>query len=390
MRAPGCGRLALPLLLLAAAALAEGDAKGLKEGETPGNFMEDEQWLSSISQYSGKIKHWNRFRDVSAQGGTGRGPGPRVWRRSFGAGTHARRSQRPQQPGRRLHRESPIRHPFPACPRPTVWGPPPQLWSHIRPGQGDAPGARARHRVPRGPGAKKGRGVRGEDAGPAATGPRPAPSLSGPRACPQRVDAAGFTYGALRKGQGWVGPVEGARVARAPRVPTVGFGGTDRARALSWGSLQASEGWMVKGETAMGPRQSQVWAPLPRGASPSPRLVSSFCGEPRPGPEERLPTGGRVRSPAGLGSGEDSPAADARRNPGFTLDRTLRGGGGEAAAGAPTSLRRFPGTCGSEGGRSCGPGPRGAGGARKGDEGRGWAPEHRGWGWGASAPPETP
>lgn len=75
MRAPGCGRLALPLLLLAAVALAEGDAKGLKEGETPGNFMEDEQWLSSISQYSGKIKHWNRFRDVSRQGREGRKPG---------------------------------------------------------------------------------------------------------------------------------------------------------------------------------------------------------------------------------------------------------------------------------------------------------------------------
>lgn len=75
MRAPGCGRLALPLLLLAAAAWAESDAKGLKEGETPGNFMEDEQWLSSISQYSGKIKDWNRFRDVSLPGREGRGPG---------------------------------------------------------------------------------------------------------------------------------------------------------------------------------------------------------------------------------------------------------------------------------------------------------------------------
>ncbi|XP_065750306.1 testican-2 isoform X3 [Phocoena phocoena] len=64
MRAPDCGRLALPLLLLTVATLAEGDAKRLKEGETPGNFMEDEQWLSSISQYSGKIKHWNRFRDI--------------------------------------------------------------------------------------------------------------------------------------------------------------------------------------------------------------------------------------------------------------------------------------------------------------------------------------
>jgi hypothetical protein len=73
MRARGFGRLALPLLLLAAAALAEGDAKGIKEGETPGNFMEDEQWLSSISQYSGKIKHWNRFRDVSPQCAEGRG-----------------------------------------------------------------------------------------------------------------------------------------------------------------------------------------------------------------------------------------------------------------------------------------------------------------------------
>ena len=86
MRARGCGRLALPLLLLSAAALAEGDAKGLKEGETPGNFMEDEQWLSSISQYSGKIKHWNRFRDVSLQGqGSARGLGRELRSRDPGA-----------------------------------------------------------------------------------------------------------------------------------------------------------------------------------------------------------------------------------------------------------------------------------------------------------------
>lgn len=70
----------LLLLLLARAALAQGDAKGPQEGETPGNFMEDEQWLSSISQYGGKIKHWNRFRDVSPQGPRGppqpRSPAP--------------------------------------------------------------------------------------------------------------------------------------------------------------------------------------------------------------------------------------------------------------------------------------------------------------------------
>lgn len=103
MRAPGCGRLALPLLLLAAVALAEGDAKGLKEGETPGNFMEDEQWLSSISQYSGKIKHWNRFRDVSAlgarvqggSGGAGTPPIPPTSRSPVGSVNNAE-SPRPQ------------------------------------------------------------------------------------------------------------------------------------------------------------------------------------------------------------------------------------------------------------------------------------------------------
>lgn len=58
----------LPLLL--PIAWTQGDGK---EVENTGNFMEDEQWLSSINQYSGKIKHWNRFRDVSAHRGEGRG-----------------------------------------------------------------------------------------------------------------------------------------------------------------------------------------------------------------------------------------------------------------------------------------------------------------------------
>ncbi|KAG7228006.1 hypothetical protein INR49_005627, partial [Caranx melampygus] len=40
------------------------DVKSGKEAGKAGNFMEDEQWLSTISQYSRKIKHWNRFRDL--------------------------------------------------------------------------------------------------------------------------------------------------------------------------------------------------------------------------------------------------------------------------------------------------------------------------------------
>uniref|UniRef100_A0A8C4HZI0 SPARC (osteonectin), cwcv and kazal like domains proteoglycan 2 n=1 Tax=Dicentrarchus labrax TaxID=13489 RepID=A0A8C4HZI0_DICLA len=39
------------------------EVKSGKEAGKAGNFMEDEQWLSTISQYSRKIKHWNRFRD---------------------------------------------------------------------------------------------------------------------------------------------------------------------------------------------------------------------------------------------------------------------------------------------------------------------------------------
>ncbi|KAM8923844.1 testican-2 isoform 2-T2 [Pelodytes ibericus] len=61
MRNPaGSCLILLPLLLLVPIAWTQGDGKEL---ENTGNFMEDEQWLSSINQYSGKIKHWNRFRD---------------------------------------------------------------------------------------------------------------------------------------------------------------------------------------------------------------------------------------------------------------------------------------------------------------------------------------
>ncbi|XP_061546003.1 testican-2 [Phycodurus eques] len=64
--------LAVPPLVLvllgsssfqAAAAAAATEVRSVKEAEKTGNFMEDEQWLSTISQYSRKIKHWNRFRD---------------------------------------------------------------------------------------------------------------------------------------------------------------------------------------------------------------------------------------------------------------------------------------------------------------------------------------
>lgn len=56
--------LLVPLVMLADSA-SQTDLKTAKEPEKTGNFMEDEQWLSTISQYSRKIKHWNRFRDVS-------------------------------------------------------------------------------------------------------------------------------------------------------------------------------------------------------------------------------------------------------------------------------------------------------------------------------------
>lgn len=57
-------RVVACLCLLAGFSL-QVDVKSGKEAGKAGNFMEDEQWLSTISQYSRKIKHWNRFRDVS-------------------------------------------------------------------------------------------------------------------------------------------------------------------------------------------------------------------------------------------------------------------------------------------------------------------------------------
>ncbi|XP_076830471.1 testican-2 [Brachyhypopomus gauderio] len=56
------GYLLVPLMMLVGASV-QGDAKSGKDADKTGNFMEDEQWLSTISQYSRKMKHWNRFRD---------------------------------------------------------------------------------------------------------------------------------------------------------------------------------------------------------------------------------------------------------------------------------------------------------------------------------------
>lgn len=58
--------LLLPILMLSGSPVqADGKRGGKDAVEKSGNFMEDEQWLATISQYSRKIKHWNRFRDVS-------------------------------------------------------------------------------------------------------------------------------------------------------------------------------------------------------------------------------------------------------------------------------------------------------------------------------------
>ncbi|XP_059802457.1 testican-2 isoform X2 [Hypanus sabinus] len=49
--------LLIPLLLAAA------DKESQEKGAKNGNFLEDEQWLSSVSPYSQQIRNWNRFRD---------------------------------------------------------------------------------------------------------------------------------------------------------------------------------------------------------------------------------------------------------------------------------------------------------------------------------------
>ncbi|KAF4084934.1 hypothetical protein AMELA_G00111700 [Ameiurus melas] len=52
------------LFVLAGCCGVQGAVRSGKEPDnTGGNFLEDEQWLSTTSQYSRKIKHWNRFRD---------------------------------------------------------------------------------------------------------------------------------------------------------------------------------------------------------------------------------------------------------------------------------------------------------------------------------------
>uniref|UniRef100_A0A4W5KEE9 Testican-2 n=1 Tax=Hucho hucho TaxID=62062 RepID=A0A4W5KEE9_9TELE len=56
------GCLFVPVMMLVGFTL-QAEINNGKEDEKTGNFMEDEHWLSTISQYSRKIKHWNRFRD---------------------------------------------------------------------------------------------------------------------------------------------------------------------------------------------------------------------------------------------------------------------------------------------------------------------------------------
>lgn len=86
-----------------AAAAAVAAAGGRSDG---GNFLDDKQWLTTISQYDKEVGQWNKFRDVSAAHphsghtgallrGRGRGGGGRGARlprqRGFGSRGGARR-----------------------------------------------------------------------------------------------------------------------------------------------------------------------------------------------------------------------------------------------------------------------------------------------------------
>ncbi|XP_010887387.2 testican-2 isoform X2 [Esox lucius] len=56
------GCFLVPVMMLVGCTM-QAEIMSEKEAEKTGNFMEDEHWLSTISQYNRKIKHWNRFRD---------------------------------------------------------------------------------------------------------------------------------------------------------------------------------------------------------------------------------------------------------------------------------------------------------------------------------------
>lgn len=50
------------------------DALARGAGLNKGNFLDNDQWLSTVSQYD-RDKYWNRFRDVSTAGAALRGRG---------------------------------------------------------------------------------------------------------------------------------------------------------------------------------------------------------------------------------------------------------------------------------------------------------------------------
>lgn len=151
MRARGCGR---PGAALCCSRQLPGRRRSQRAqgGETPGNFMEDEQWLSSISQYSGKIKHWNRFRDVSLHraGGRGSAMGFREGAsgKILGPGVAAARQPRAPQPSRIIALRVNGTHPpgseplpyIPLSPRAVTRSPDP---THTCPERGSCSGGRA-------------------------------------------------------------------------------------------------------------------------------------------------------------------------------------------------------------------------------------------------------